>query len=162
MSTNPKYLKGLTKNQAEQKKENIKETKKLIEEGKKSEAFKLAEKRPIVKGGKESSYTQRFKKQFPDVKPLTADFTKSTGIPLKVQREVFKRGKGAYATSGSRATVKSPEQWAYARLYAFYYKSIAGNLNFDKDLAENVKFKATSPKRKTKATSPKRKTKGKK
>ena len=81
------------------------------------------------------------KKDFPDVKPLTSEFTKATGISLKVQKEVFKRGKGAYATSGSRSSVKSPEQWAYARLYAFYYKSIDGKLDFDKDLAKGIKFK---------------------
>ena len=75
------------------------------------------------------------------MKPLTAEFAKKTGIPTSVQKEVFKRGKGAFATAGSRSSVKSPQQWALARLYAFYYKSIDNKLDFDKDLAKGLKFK---------------------
>lgn len=136
-----KYYKGLSDKEAREKKKNIEKTRKLIQEGKDREAFKLASKRPTTKQKKESGYTARFKKDFPGVKPLTVEFTKKTGIPLKVQKEVFKKGKGAYATAGSRSTVKSPEQWAYARLYAFYYKSLDGKLDFDKDLAKGIKFK---------------------
>lgn len=136
-----KYYKGLSDKEAEKKKKNIEKTKKLIKEGKKEEAFKLAKKRPTTKQTRTSGFTARFKRDFPDVKPLSAEFAKKTGIPLKVQKEVFKRGKGAFATAGSRSSVKSPEQWAYARLVAFYYKSIDGKLDFDKDLAKDIKFK---------------------
>jgi len=142
MSSNQKkYYKGLSDKDAEKKKKNIDKTKKLIKEGKKEEAFKLAKKRPTTDQKRTSGFTARFKRDFPDVKPLTAEFAKKTGIPLKVQKEVFKKGKGAFATAGSRSSVKSPEQWAYARLYAFYYKSINNKLDFDKDLAKGIKFK---------------------
>ena len=136
-----KYYKGLTDKQAKEKKKNIDKTKKLIKEGKKEEAFKVASKRPTTKQSRISGFTARFKRDFPDVKPLTAEFAKKTGIPLKIQKEVFKRGKGAFATAGSRSSVKSPQQWSYARLYAFYYKSLDGKLDFDKDLAKGLKFK---------------------
>jgi len=142
MSSNQKkYYKGLSDKDAEKKKKNIDKTKKLIKEGKKEEAFKLAKKRTTTDQKRTSGFTARFKRDFPDVKPLTAEFAKKTGIPLKVQKEVFKKGKGAFATAGSRSSVKSPEQWAYARLYAFYYKSINNKLDFDKDLAKGIKFK---------------------
>ena len=136
-----KYYKGLTDKEAKEKKKNIEKTKKLVKEGKDREAFKLAKKRPTTGTSRQSGFTARFKRDFPDVKPLTADFAKKTGIPLKVQKEVFKRGKGAFATAGSRSSVKSPEAWAYARLYAFYYKSLDGKLDFDKDLEKGLKIK---------------------
>ena len=136
-----KYYKGLSDKEAKEKKKNIDKTKKLIKEGKDRKAFEIASKRPTTKQTRTSGFTARFKRDFPNVKPLPAEFAKKTGIPLKIQKEVFKRGKGAFATAGSRSSVKSPEQWAFARLYAFYYKSLDGKLDFDKDLAKGLKFK---------------------
>ena len=142
MSNVPKkYLKGLSEKEQKEKKKNIEKTKQLIKEGKKGKAFEEAKKRPTTKQTRQSGFTARFNRDFPDVKPLTAEFAKKTGIPLSVQKEVFKRGKGAFATAGSRSSVKSPEQWAFARLYAFYYKSLGNRLDFDKDLAKGLKFK---------------------
>ena len=45
-------------------------------------------------------------------------------MPIKALREVYKKGVGAYHTNRSsvRPTVKSPEQWAMARVYAFVMK----------------------------------------
>ena len=143
MSVNPKYLKGLSIKEKIDKKNNIKKTKKLFEQGKKDEAAKLAKKRPTTKQTKQSTFTQQIKKKYPDIKPNTKDFENKTGIPLKAQREIVDRGKAAFLTSGSRASVSSPTQWSYARLYAFYIKSIKGTLNFDKDIKKkfNIKFK---------------------
>ena len=141
MSTNPKYLKGLSSKEKEEKKKNIKQTKKLFEEGKKKEASKLAQKRPTTKQTKQSTFTTQIKKKFPGIKPNTKDFEDKTGIPLKAQREVVDRGKAAYLTAGSRASVASPTQWGIARLYAFYIKGIKGKLDFDNDLVKKYKIK---------------------
>ena len=138
---NEKYLKGLSKKEKEKKTENIKKTRELLKKGKKKEAFELAKKRPTTKGKKQSGFTSKFKKKFPNVKPLTAEFTKATGIPLKVQKAVVKRGEGAFASAGSRASVSSPRQWGIARLYAFYFKGIENRLDFDEDLMKNLKLK---------------------
>ena len=139
---NPKYLKGLTKTQQKKKVANIKKSKELVKKGKKQEAAKLASKRPTTqKDKKPSSFTVSFKKKFPGVKPLTKKFEEVTGIPLKAQKEVFKKGEGAFVSAGSRATVGSPQQWAYARLYAFYIKGKRGDLNFDKDIVKKYKIK---------------------
>ena len=136
-----KYTKGLSKAQAQKKTENIKETKRLLKQGKKKEAIELSKKRPTTKETKESSFTMRFKKKFPNVKPLTQKFADVTGIPLLIQKEIVKRGKGAFISAGSRASVSSPTQWGLGRLYAFYFKGISGKLDFDKDLFKKVKLK---------------------
>jgi len=79
----------------------------------------------------------------PGIKPNTKDFQDKTGIPLKAQREIVDRGKGAFLTAGSRASVLSPDAWGIARLYAFYIKGIKGRLDFDKDIKRKygIKFK---------------------
>jgi hypothetical protein len=136
---NKKYLTGLSKKDKETKTKNIKKTQQLLKEGKKDEAISLAKKRPTTKEKKQSGFTMKFKKKFPDVKPLTKEFTSATGIPLNIQRAVVKRGEGAYLSAGSRASVSSPRQWGIARLYAFYFKGIQSKLDFDEDLMEKVK-----------------------
>ena len=139
----PKYFKGLTEKQKEDKKKNIKQSKKLYDEGKKKEAFELAKKRPSIKSNKKSSYTTKFKSKFPNVKPLTQDFANVTGISLTNQKEIFKRGMGAFTTSGSRSSVKSPQAWSYSRIYAFYFKALEGKnkINQDQDIYDKIKNK---------------------
>lgn len=50
-----------------------------------------------------------------------ADMAKTTGIKKSILQQVFNRGVGAFKTNPKsvRPTVKSPEQWAYARVYSF-------------------------------------------
>ncbi len=143
MSVNPKYLKGLTLKEKKEKKENIKETRKLFKQGKKKEAAELAKKRPIAKNtvARQSTFTTQIKKMHPGIKPNTKDFEEKTGIPLKAQKEIIKKGKAAFLTAGSRATVSSPEAWSIARLYAFYIKGLKGTLNFDLDIKRKYKIK---------------------
>lgn len=136
-----KYKKGLTKEQAKKKTENIKKTKELLKQNKKKEAEELAKKRPTTKDTKKSSFTVRFKKKFPNVKPRTKEFEKATGIPLSIQKQIVKRGEGAFLSAGSRASVSSPTQWGIARLYAFYFKLLDNKLDFDKDLEKKVNIK---------------------
>ena len=51
------------------------------------------------------------------------EISKISKIPMKILDEVYDRGIGAYKTNpGSvRPNVKSPEQWAYARVNSFLY-----------------------------------------
>jgi predicted acyl esterase len=136
-----KYKKGLTKEQAKKKTENIKKTKELLKQNKKKEAQELAKKRPTTKDNKKSSYTIRFNKKFPNVKTQTKEFEKATGISLSIQNKIVKRGEGAFLSSGSRASVSSPTQWGRGRLLAFYFKLLDNKLDFDKDLEKKVKLK---------------------
>ena len=135
-----KYTKGLSKKDAKKKTENVKETKKLLKEGKKAKAYKKADERPTTKENKKSSYTVRFKNKFPNIKPQSQAMAKATGIPLEAQREIVKRGQGAFLSSGSRASVSSPTQWGIARLYSYYFNK---GKSFDTDLIKkyNIKFK---------------------
>ena len=138
-----KYLKGLTTAQKKSKVSNIKKTRALLRKGKVEEAGKLAKKRPMSKGkSRPSTYTTQIKAMHPGIKPKTSDFARRTGIPMSVQREIVKRGEGAFLSAGSRPSVGSKEQWGYARLYAFYIKLKKGRkLNHDKDLVGRVKIK---------------------
>jgi len=135
-----KYTKGLSKKEKKEKTENVKETKKLLKEDKKEQAYKKASERPTVKSNKKSSYTVKFRNKFPNIKPQTQAMAKATGIPLAAQREIVKRGQGAFVSAGSRASVSSPTQWGIARLYSYYFNK---GKTFDKDLIKkyNIIFK---------------------
>jgi len=140
----PKYYKGLSEKEKKEKKENIKDSKKLYDAGKKKQAFKKASERPTIKSTKKSSYTTRFNKKFPDVKsPPSKSFADATGISIADQKIILNRGKAAFATSGSRSSVSSPTAWSIARLYAFYFKALGGGnkINQDQDIYDKLKGK---------------------
>ncbi len=138
-----KYLKGLSAKQKKTKVSNIKKTKELLKKGKVKEASKLAKKRPMTKTkSKQSTFTTQIKSLHPGIRPKTSDFARRTGIPMSVQREIVRRGEGAFLSAGSRPSVGSKEQWGYARLYAFYIKLKKGKrLNHDKDLVSKVNIR---------------------
>ena len=69
------------------------------------------------------TYKQRFNKKHGQ--PLNQsnsleDISKLSGYKLSGIKTIFSKGKGAYKSSPQsiRPNVKSPEQWAYARVYA--------------------------------------------
>jgi len=69
------------------------------------------------------SYKQRFNKKHGQ--PLNEsnsleDISKLSGYKLSGIKTIFSKGKGAYKSNPQsvRPNVKSPEQWAYARVYA--------------------------------------------
>ena len=66
-----------------------------------------------------------------------------TGIPLKAVNAVYKKGEGAYYSSGSRPN-QSPQSWARGRLYAYI---MGGNKVrvVDKDITEKYKVKFKIP-----------------
>ena len=68
------------------------------------------------------------------------DIVRLTGIPKKILDEVYDRGVGAYKTNPKsvRPNVKSKEQWAMARVYAFVMKGKTYK-TADKDLADELK-----------------------
>ncbi len=68
------------------------------------------------------------------------DISKLTGISMSILDSVYDRGMGAYATNRGavRPSVKSPQQWAQARVYSF---AVGGTTRrtADKDLWEKHK-----------------------
>ena len=88
---------------------------------------------------------QKFNKKYKQ--PLNTangkdDIVRLTGIPKKILDEVYDRGVGAFKTNRSavRPSVKSPEQWAMARVYAFVMKGKTYR-TADKDLADKLRKK---------------------
>ncbi len=70
-----------------------------------------------------------------------AEISRVSKIPIRILNQVYDRGVGAFRTNPSsvRPQVKTPEQWAFGRLYSFVNK-LEGKkkLNHDLDLAEKV------------------------
>ena len=69
------------------------------------------------------TYKQKFNKKYgnPKNQPNSLkDISDQTGYKLSGIKTIFDKGKGAYKTNPQsvRPNVKSPEQWAYARVYA--------------------------------------------
>ena len=96
-----------------------------------------------------TTYKQKFNKKFnqdKDESNSKAKMTKLTGIPKKVLDDVYDRGVGAYRGNPSsvRPQVKSEEQWATARIYAFIMKAYDAvkkgkkKINQDQDLFEKI------------------------
>ena len=70
------------------------------------------------------------------------DIVRLTGIPKSILDKVYDRGIGAFKTNPQsvRPSVKSKEQWAMARVYAFVMKGKTWK-TADKDLANKVRKK---------------------
>jgi hypothetical protein len=87
-----------------------------------------------------NKFNKRFKQPLQQANSKS-DIVKLTGIPLRIVNDVFKRGVGAYKNNRAsvRPSVKSPEQWAYARVYSFVMKQPGTWGKADKDLADKVK-----------------------
>ena len=86
---------------------------------------------------------QKFNKKYKQKKDQPnskKDISKLTGIPIKILDEVYDRGLGAYRTNPQsvRPSVKSPQQWAMARVYSFVVKGPTWR-GPDKDLADKVR-----------------------
>tara|TARA_R110000782_G_scaffold53959_1_gene114372 strand:- start:1201 stop:1476 length:276 start_codon:yes stop_codon:yes gene_type:complete len=69
------------------------------------------------------TYKQQFNSKYkqPLGKPNSLkDISRLTGYDIKGLRIIFNKGKGAYKSNPQsvRPNVTSPEQWAYARVYA--------------------------------------------
>ena len=70
-----------------------------------------------------------------------AEIAKLSKMPVKALHEVFNKGVGAYHTNPAsvRPMVKSPEMWAFARVYSFVMKRKGTFHGVDKHIA--VKYK---------------------
>lgn len=64
---------------------------------------------------KTSSYTEQWRKRFPDATSLE-NKSRATGVPLRFIKESYNRGRAAWRT-GHRPGA-TPEQWGYARVHS--------------------------------------------
>ena len=94
---------------------------------------------------KESSWTKKFSakygEQLDNMKGGRSkkNIAKVTGLPFKAVNAVFKKGEGAFYSSGSRPN-QSPQSWAYARLYSYILGGPARKVDSDITKKYNVKF----------------------
>lgn len=134
--TPSRYFTGLTRSE---KKKRVKTMIKRREQLKNGHSKKLYKKYDTdYKKTKKSKWTIAFHKKYgtmkellkkyPQTKPLER-ISKVTKIPLKVIKEVFKRGQKAWVTGHRPGATAS--QWGYGRVYAFIMKN---KLNHDLDL----------------------------
>tara|TARA_R110002124_G_scaffold55296_1_gene156496 strand:+ start:80 stop:529 length:450 start_codon:yes stop_codon:yes gene_type:complete len=108
---------------------------KSIFEGKERPKTKVKEKK--------STWTTQFDKEYGEEldamkgKRSKSNIAKVTGIPLKAINEVYKKGEGAFYSSGSRPN-QTASSWARGRIYAY----IMGGekvRKVDKDITEKYK-----------------------
>tara|TARA_R110002012_G_scaffold312529_1_gene523341 strand:+ start:3280 stop:3711 length:432 start_codon:yes stop_codon:yes gene_type:complete len=94
---------------------------------------------------KKSSWTVKFNKKYgKELDKMKGgrskrNIAKVTGIPFKAIDEVFKKGEGAYYSSGSRPN-QSPQSWAYARVYSYILGGNARKTDASITKKYNVKF----------------------
>lgn len=110
---------------------------KSIFEGKERPKTKVKEKK--------STWTTQFDKEYGEQldamkgKRSKSNIAKVTGIPLKAINEVYKKGEGAFYSSGSRPN-QTASSWARGRIYAY----IMGGekvRKVDKDITDKYKVK---------------------
>tara|TARA_B100001057_G_C22712795_1_gene896491 strand:+ start:583 stop:1014 length:432 start_codon:yes stop_codon:yes gene_type:complete len=86
---------------------------------------------------KESGWTAKFHKLYPKAKTLK-QISKAVKIPVKALKEVIKKGRGAYYSSGSRPNQTSTS-WGKARMYAYILGSPTRSV--DHHITEKYKVK---------------------
>lgn len=69
---------------------------------------------------------------------------KATGVPIKALKDILKKGRGAYYSSGSRPN-QSSHSWAYARLGSVLLKRNAYKI--DKHVLDQHKVNIKAPKK---------------
>ena len=95
--------------------------------------------RPKLKSykNKESGWTAKFHKLYPEAKSIK-QVAKAVNIPEKALREVIKKGRGAYYSSGSRPN-QTASSWGKARMYAYILGSPTRRV--DHHITEKYKVK---------------------
>lgn len=102
-------------------------------------------KRPKLKSFKSrpSPYTKKAIDYFGEKRSLK-DISKKLKIPLTALKQIYKKGIGAYYSSGSRPN-QTPESWALARVYAVLFGSPARKI--DKKIVEKYSIPLLKPKK---------------
>lgn len=92
---------------------------------------------------RKSKYTQAFDKKYNPKSKKLKDISKEVKIPEKALQEVYKKGVGAYRSSGSRPN-QTEDSWAMARVYSYIMGGKTRKV--DKHITDKykVKFKEKS------------------
>lgn len=128
----PRYYAGLTLKQKQQRKKEIE--KYGAKNWKDPKAYVGFKTNKYVKS-KPSSYTQKWRKVFPEATSLKQK-SEATGVPLKFIKGSYDRGLAAWRT-GHR-TGATEQQWGYGRVHSFL---MCGKTHYttDSDLVSKAK-----------------------
>lgn len=135
MKTFPKkYTARLSRKDKKKQLSQLKRLKKAYSQGKYLDRPKLKSYKK-----KESGWTAKFHKLYPEAKSIK-QISKAVSIPEKALKEVIKKGKGAYYSSGSRPN-QTASSWGKARMYAYILGSPTRKVDHHITEKYNVKFK---------------------
>jgi hypothetical protein len=134
-----KYFVGLTKSKATRRAKEIRRGKALSH--KNPAAYKPFATNKGVKT-KQSSYTAKWKRQFPKALSLKAK-AKATGVPLTYIKASYNRGLAAWRTGHRPGATQ--QQWGYARVHSFLMCGKTYHTT-DSDLAKKAKAASKSAK----------------
>ena len=128
----PKYYKGLSQTRKKQRQKEIQHYTRY--HWKDPRAYKGFKTDVDVKG-KASSYTELWRKLFPNATSLEAK-SKATGVPLGPIKESYNRGMAAWRTGHRPGATE--QQWGYARVHSFL---LCGKTHYttDADLVRKAK-----------------------
>jgi hypothetical protein len=133
----PKYYKGLSKTKKAKRAKEIGTFKRY--HWKDPRAYVGFKTNKGVKT-KSSSYTEQWRKLFPDATSLEAK-SKATGVPLSAIQGSFNRGMAAWRTGHRPGATE--QQWGYARVHSFL---LCGKTHYttDADLVRKAKKTASA------------------
>lgn len=128
-----KYYSGLTKKQARQRKAEIQKFGAMDWRDPKAYVGFKTDRYATRK--RKSSYTLQWNKMFPEAKSLE-ERAKVTGVPVRILKEVFRRGSAAWRT-GHRPG-QTTQSWSYPRVSSFL---LCGKTHYtaDSDLVRKAK-----------------------
>ena len=135
-----KYYRGLTRKKALERKKEIQKFGSM--DWKNPKAY-VGFKTDVGVKKRPSSYTSRFRKQFPNAKSLEEKAT-ATGVPVRFLKESFDRGMAAWRTGHRPGATE--QQWGYARVHSFLLKGKTYRTT-DSDIAKRAIKESASAKK---------------
>ena len=137
------YLKGLDKKDTKKHKKYILDRRKSAKKGEfisrnlELKSYKYKKSRNVL------SFERKYGVKITDMKGIE----RKVGLPVKAQKEILDKGKGAFFSSGSRPG-QTPQSWAYGRLASVILKK--GAYKYDKHILDKYNVKLKKPVKKIK------------
>ena len=126
------YLKGLNKKDTKKHKKYILDRRKSAKKGEfisrnlELKSYKYKKSQNVL------SFERKYGVKITDMKGIES----KVGLPVKAQKEILDKGKGAFFSSGSRPG-QTPQSWAYGRLASVILKK--GAYKYDKHILDKYK-----------------------
>lgn len=133
------YYSKLSKNNKSKQLKELAKSRKAY----KSKRYYDRKKMPSFKS-KKSKHVVDFEKKYCVNITHLPKVAKATGVPIKALKDILKKGRGAYYSSGSRPNQTS-HSWAYARLGSVLLKR--NSYKIDKHILDQYKVNIKPPKK---------------